>query len=112
MIVKYTEEMEQELEKAYLSVKDYDERREIINTLAQKWDKTPRMLIAKLNKMGIYETRPNISKVTGEKPQTKEQIVRKIEHVLNAGSMEGLEKAPKLVLLALLRGLDDVNKKH
>ena len=98
--------MEAELSKAYLSETDYDARRTVIDEFAQKWNKTSRMIIAKLSKMDIYETKPNVSKVTGEKPQTKEQIVTKIEKLLNAGSLDGLQKAPKLVLLALLRRLE------
>ena len=109
--VKYTPEMENELRTIYLSVEDYDERRTLIDEYALKYNKTARMVIAKLNKMGIYKARPNVSKVTGEKPQTKEQIVTKISNVLDEGSLEGLEKAPKLVLLKLLRRLEsDVDK--
>ena len=98
--------MEDELKNLYLSSEDYDERRELITTYAKKYDKTDRMVIAKLNKMGIYKPKPKISKVTGEKPQTKEQIVTKIAALINE-DLEGLEKAPKLVLMRLLRKLEE-----
>ena len=110
--VKYTDEMTNELSEAYLKGMSYEERRQIIDTYADKWNKTPRMIIAKLSKMKIYKTKPNISVVTGEKPMTKEQIVRKIEYKLelNRHELSGLDKSPKLVLAALLRGLDNVRE--
>ena len=111
--MKYTKDMEDELRAIYLENEGYDARRAAIDEYAGRYGKTSRMVIAKLSKMGIYQTRPNVSKVTGEKPQTKEQIVAKIAKELGERELEGLEKAPKLVLLKVLRKLqDNANKEY
>lgn len=102
--VKYTPEMEAMIKADYLACETDDEREEVIQEYMDKWDKTKRMIVAKLSRMDIYSPRPKLSKVTGEKPATKEQIVRRIERQMNKsrGEFEGLEKAPKLVLQAIL----------
>jgi len=48
-----------------------------------------------------------MSKLTGNKPETKEQIVSKIEDRFGVedGAWIGLEKAPKMVLIGLLKNL-------
>ena len=100
--MKYTPEQETELSEAYVATED---KKEIVEKFAAKWQKSPRSIIAKLSKMGIYVSAKRISKVSGDKPKTKEQIVADLEVKFNvvAGDFSGLEKAPKLVLIRLLK---------
>lgn len=76
--------------------------RETVNALAEELQKTPKSIIGKLSREGVYRRSVYKTK-TGESPVTKEQLVRDIEDVLNFSSeaLAGLEKAPKLVLKQL-----------
>ena len=76
--------------------------RKLLLAFADKWDKSERSIIAKLSKMGIYKSKVKLSKVTGSKCETKEQLVARIEVMYNKVGLEGLDKAPKLTLLKLL----------
>jgi len=104
-MIKYTPEQEKELFDSYMKANTVEERDELVVAFATKWQKPNRSIIAKLSKMGIYISKAKISKVTGNKPETKEQLVRKIETRFGVSDEEfmGLEKAPKLVLVALLK---------
>ena len=104
MAIKYTEEQETVLFEKYSMATTAEERDEVVERLATEWSKPKRSIIAKLSKMGIYISKMRQSKVTGSKPETKEQMVAKIEHRfgVNDGDFMGLEKAPKLVLTKLL----------
>lgn len=76
--------------------------RETVNALAEELQKTPKSIIGKLSREGVYRRSVYKTK-TGESPVTKEQLVRDIEDVLDFSSeaLAGLEKAPKLVLKLL-----------
>lgn len=103
--VKYTPEQEEELKVRYDAEGLTDEERDLlIEDWMAKWGKTKKSLVAKLSKMGIYHTKERVSKVTGGAPETKEQLVKRIADMYNKPQVdfEGLEKAPKLVLLRLL----------
>ena len=105
MTIKYTEDQEKVLFDAYSVCDTVEERDAVVIKYATEWKKPVRSIIAKLSKMGIYVSKVRQSKVTGNKPETKEQIVAKIEKrfgVLESEFM-GLEKAPKLVLVKLLK---------
>jgi hypothetical protein len=86
------------------SAEAFAERDEIVLDLAERYDKTKRMIVAKLAKMDIYLTKPKVSKVTGVKAETKEAMVKRLEakHSWPIGDYAGLEKAPKIVLQKLL----------
>jgi hypothetical protein len=101
---KYTEEQEIEMQALYEACETFEERSECVDMLADKYRKTDRMIIAKLSKMQVYITKPKTSKVTGTKPETKEQMVKRLETKLKwpPGDFNGLEKAPKLVIQKLL----------
>ena len=107
MTIKYTPEQEEELFNAYSRANTVEERDEVVDTFAIKFNKPRRSIIAKLSKMGIYVSKAKVSKVTGNKPVTKEQLVTKIESRfgVEAEAFMGLEKAPKLVLVALLNNV-------
>ena len=101
---KYTEKQEDEMKALYEGARSDAERAEVVLDLAERYEKTDRMIIAKLSKMKLYKTIPKVSKVTGKKPETKEQLVKRLEAKFNwpPGDFAGLEKAPKIVLLKLL----------
>lgn len=100
---KYTPEQEQMLKEDYEDCETDEERKEVINNYVEEWGKTERSIIAKLSKMGIYVTKERVSKTTGEKPATKEQLVEELELLgkQKKGAFTGLEKAPKTVLVIL-----------
>jgi hypothetical protein len=66
---------------------------------AAKFGKDVRSVRAKAVRMGIYKAAEKVSK-TGGKVESKEQIVADIQALVGR-NMEGLEKAPKLVLQTL-----------
>jgi hypothetical protein len=63
---------------------------------AAKFDKDIKSVRAKAVRMGIYKAAEKVSK-TGGKVESKEKIVSDISAIVGK-SLEGLEKAPKLVL--------------
>lgn len=83
--------------------------RDTIAYLADKWDRPPRSITAKLVKEGVY-TKPPYTSKSGEPPVTKEELVRLIERAgfFQDMELEGLEKAPKLVLKKLLEIIRDI----
>ena len=103
-MIKYTKEQEEFMYDAYSRADSAEQREHVVLSLVNKFNKPKRSIIAKLSKMGIYISKAKISKVLGSKPQTKEQLVTKIEQRFGVEPDEfmGLEKAPKLVLIALL----------
>jgi hypothetical protein len=102
--VKYTPEQEAEMLMEYEACETDEEREQCVLDLAEKYGKNKRMIVAKLSKMEIYRKKPVVSKVTGGKPETKENMVRRLETKLGYPKDDflGLEKAPKLVLQKLL----------
>lgn len=103
-MIKYTKEQETQMYDLYTAAETPEGRDLVVEALVSKWQKPKRSIIAKLSKMGIYISKAKISKVTGNKPETKEQLVRKIEtrFGVEPEMFIGLEKAPKLVLVTLL----------
>ena len=75
-----------------------------INKLAVKLNKTPKSIIAKLSKMGVYEDGGYRTK-TGERPVLKEELVTKLELLLG-NKFPGLEKAPKETLKTLISSIE------
>jgi len=102
--VKYTVEQETQMLDAYTKAETTEQRAQVVIDLAITLSKPTRSIIAKLSKMGIYISKAKISKVTGNKPETKEQLVRRVEKRFGAAPEDymGLEKAPKMVILDLL----------
>ena len=107
---KYTPEMEQEMRILYLAEDTQEGRDALVTELSEKYKKPIKSVIAKLSKMKneqgerLYIPKQSVSKLTGAKPETKEQLVRRIAKLHNRDEEEmwGLEKAPKSVLLILL----------
>jgi mannose/cellobiose epimerase-like protein (N-acyl-D-glucosamine 2-epimerase family) len=101
---RYSKDMEDQLSTAYLGASTEEERKHVVLTYVEKWNLSEKSVIAKLAKMHIYEAVAKVSKVTGEAPKTKENIVKDIAKAMRVPLEEviGLEKAPKLVLILLL----------
>ena len=66
---------------------------------ADKFGKDVRSIRAKAVRMGIYKAAEKVSK-TGGKIESKEKIVEDIAAIVGK-NLDGLEKAPKLVLQVL-----------
>ena len=96
--VNYNEEQTQYIVEQYVS----DPTKATVDRLAQEMEKSPKSIIGKLSREGVYRRSVYKTK-TGESPVTKEQIVRDIEDVLgiNHESLTGLEKSPKNILKQL-----------
>ena len=80
--------------------------RETVEALAVEFSKSPKSIIGKLVREGVYQKAEYVSK-TGEKPITKIEIVREIAQTLNLDEthLTGLEKAPKGVLKLLCESI-------
>ena len=80
--------------------------RETVEALAVEFSKSPKSIIGKLAREGVYQKAEYVSK-TGEKPITKIEIVREIAETLNLdeNNLTGLEKAPKGVLKLLCENI-------
>ena len=80
--------------------------RETVEALAVEFSKSPKSIIGKLAREGVYQKAEYVAK-TGEKPITKIEIVRAIAETLNLDEthLTGLEKAPKGVLKLLCESI-------
>lgn len=77
---------------------------ETVRELAEKLGKSPKSIIGKLSREGVYQRNIYVSK-TGAPPVTKVELVNTIAYNLSLKEqeLEGLEKAPKQILLTLER---------
>ena len=93
--MNYNEEQTQYLVNEYVN----DPTKATVDRLAQEMEKSPKSIIGKLSREGVYRRSVYKTK-TGESPVTKEQLVRDIEDALGMGheSLTGLEKSPKNIL--------------
>ena len=90
----YTEEMVSEMTSVYVQ----NPTRETVEALAAQFEKTPRSIIAKLSREGVYVPQVPVRKSDGV---TKETLVRHIEEVTGV-SLPSLSKASKNDLEALV----------
>ena len=74
----------------------------IVDRLAFELSKTPKSIIGKLSREGVYRRSVYKTK-TGESPVTKTELVEEIANSLDIDVevLAGLEKSPKLVLKQL-----------
>jgi hypothetical protein len=93
VVKNYTEAQEAELMAA--GVIDND----LAIEFAAKFGKDVRSIRAKAVRMGLYKAKEKVSK-TGGKIESKEEIVADIAALVGK-NLDGLEKAPKLVLQTL-----------
>lgn len=91
-------------EQVQLMVEKYNltPSRETVEALAKEFSKSPKSIIGKLAREGVYQKIEYVSK-TGEKPITKIEIVKEIADSLDleVTQLNGLEKSPKGVLKLL-----------
>ena len=75
---------------------------ETVNELAEELDKSPKSIIGKLSREGVYKRNVYVTK-SGCAPVTKIELVTTIAYALGLeeSDLEGLEKAPKQVLFTL-----------
>ena len=73
-----------------------------VDRLASELSKTPKSIIGKLSREGVYRRSVYKTK-TGESPVTKTELVEELAYIfeLNPAVLAGLEKAPKNVLKVL-----------
>ena len=76
-----------------------------IASIATKLNKSPRSIIGKLSRLGVYQKKVYVGK-TGERPVTKLELCARIARVLDL-EVEGLEKAPKDVLKRIAERLEE-----
>lgn len=90
--MNYTEELTAEIVKEYLEKPS----KETILELAKKYNKSPKSIIGKLSREGVYQKQVYLTK-RGEFPETKKEIIARIASKLNIDPerIQGLEKAPK-----------------
>jgi|TARA_R100000084_G_scaffold103657_1_gene59767 hypothetical protein len=102
MMANYSEEQVEYMVEKY----NLTPSRETVEALAVEFSKSPKSIIGKLAREGVYQKAEYVSK-TGEKPITKIEIVREIAQTLNLdeNNLTGLEKAPKGVLKLLCENI-------
>ena len=79
-----------------------------IASIATKLGKSPRSIIGKLSRLGVYEKKQYIGK-TGERPVTKLEYCARIARHLGL-ELEGLEKTPKHTLREMADRLDEMEE--
>jgi hypothetical protein len=97
--MKYDETTVEYITKEYLA----DPTRDTVNRLSVELEVSPRSVIGKLSKLGIYRASSYKPKYAA-KVLSKDEIVAHLEHNLDV-DLEGLSKAQKPGLLRLLRRL-------
>ena len=101
----YTESQVLALVQDYKGANGFDAQQKIVNLYVDTFKKPKASIIAKLVKEGIYVSKSNYSPVTKGKPETKKHLVRKLERIwkLEEGQLNGLDVAPKSVILLILK---------
>ena len=96
--MNYTEETTAMMVEKYLAEPCMD----TVLWLSEKLDKTPKSIIGKLSREGVYKRAVYTSK-SGEAPVTKVELVNNIAENLGieVENLVGLEKSPKATLKAL-----------
>ena len=93
-------------EQTLYMVSEYEKKPEMctVNALAEELEKSSKSIIGKLSREGVYK-RSIYTNKSGDAPITKIELVSLIASNLNLDNkrdlLEGLEKAPKQVLLLL-----------
>ena len=107
-MTKYTEEDEAYMRERYM----LHPTPGTIEMLAEDLNRTPRSIIGKLAKMGIYKSRGAYKPKYGETPITKEEIVFNLGQLLGIEpeDIKGLEKAQKDSLLTLEKAIQKIKE--
>lgn len=102
----YTQEETEFLVETYLQDPCWD----TVLHIAAKMKRTPRSIVAKLSKEGVYSKEGYTDKL-GRRPITKLALVSDMENYLDV-KLPGLDKAPKETLRILRDGLYDVTTSY
>ena len=83
--------------------------RETVDALAEEYEVSPRSVIGKLSKLGVYR-RNDYTPKYADKPISKEEIVSHLAHELDLDldRLSGLSKAQKPPLLMLVERLAEM----
>ena len=102
MAVNYTQDQVEYIVKQYR----LEPTRETLEELAEELNKSVKSIIGKLSREGVYRKTEYTTK-TGEKPVTKLELVTELAEKLALEDWElaGLEKAPKVALKNILKGI-------
>lgn len=99
--MSFTNKEVETIKETYLAALSSGEAASAVKSLAESLNRTERSIIAKLSAMKVYVAKERTSKLTGEKPKTKQSYVKDIELILECKPLSGLEKAPKQTLIYL-----------
>jgi hypothetical protein len=102
MTAAYTKKESEDLVELYLKNPGWDG----VLECAKKFKRTPRSVVAKLSKEGVYNKTGYVDKL-GRPPVTKLHLVTEIEKLLDV-SLPDLDKAPKETLRTLHKEIDEV----
>ena len=99
MVKKYSKEETKRLVEMY----QQNPTRETVEVLADEYGKTPRSIIAKLSKEGVY-VKPEPPRT---KQLTKQELLDDLADLLHTDNefLSGLEKAPRRVLVLIRKAL-------
>ena len=100
--MKYSEDQVNDLILCY----EEDPTRETVDMLAMRYDVSPRSIIGKLSKLGIYKSSRYQPKY-GVQVTSKAEMVTHLEHALDV-SLDGLSNAQKPALLRLVKRLSEL----
>ena len=103
MAVNYTQDQVEYIVNQYR----LNPTRETVENLAEELNKSVKSIIGKLSREGVYRKTEYTTKA-GEKPVTKLELVEELEEKLGV-SLLGLEKAPKVALKNILKGIANEN---
>lgn len=103
MAAAYTQQETEKLVEMYLKNPTW----EGVEECAKYFKRTPRSIVAKLSKEGVYTKTGYVDK-QGRRPVTKLQLVTNIENMLGV-SLPDLDKAPKETLRKLLEEISELS---
>ena len=101
--MKYTPEITEHITAQYKA----SPTRATVDELASLYDVSPRSIIGKLSKLGIYRADRYIPKY-GPAVISKTEMVRHLEHALDT-ELPGLEKSQKPALISLVKRLAELS---
>ena len=104
--VTYTEDQTVQLVAAYKDAETDAERKDVVETFATAFGKTPNSIRAKLSREGVYQKPAKVTK-SGKAIVKKAELVEQIADKLGVSSevVESLEKATKVALEKVLAHL-------
>ena len=101
--MKYTPEHEVEMKTMYEGAESDSARKNVVTTLAEKYETSKNSVVAKLSSMGIY-IKPSPTTKTGDPIVSKQEYVNAIRIMLSVrdNELETFEKASKRDLKILM----------